>query len=108
MTAQLVAHIAELDTRDVHLREGYDSLYVYCRDALGLSEGESYNRIEVARAARRFPIILEMLVAGAVNLTAARLLAPLAAPTEAPSSELARGGSAARPRVVRGRAHRTH
>jgi hypothetical protein len=76
VTAQLVAHLAELDTRDVHLREGYDSLYVYCRDALGLSEGESYNRIEVARAARRFPIILEMLVAGAVNLTAARLLAP--------------------------------
>jgi len=65
-----------LDTREVHLREGYESLYVYCRDALGLSEGESYNRIEVARAARRFPVILEMLAAGAVNLTAARLLAP--------------------------------
>jgi len=75
-TAHLVAHIAELDTRDVHLRQGYESLYVYCRDALGLSEGEAYNRIEVARAARRFPIILEMLGAGAVNLTAARLLAP--------------------------------
>jgi hypothetical protein len=30
----------------------------------------------VARAARRFPIILEMLATGAVNLTAARLLAP--------------------------------
>jgi hypothetical protein len=75
-TAHLVAHLAELDTRDVHLREGYESLYVYCRDALGLSEGESYNRIEVARAARRFPVILEMLAAGAVNLTAARLLAP--------------------------------
>jgi len=25
VTAQLVAHIAELDTRDVHLREGYES-----------------------------------------------------------------------------------
>jgi hypothetical protein len=75
-TAHLVAHLAELDTRDVHLREGYESLYVYCRDALGLSEGERYNRIEVARAARRFPIILEMLAAGAVNLTAVRLLAP--------------------------------
>jgi len=48
-TAHLVAHLAELDTRDVHLRAGYESLYVYCRDALGLSEGESYNRIEVAR-----------------------------------------------------------
>ena len=75
-TAQLVAHLAELDTRDVYLREGYDSLYVYCRDALGLSEGETYNRIEVARAARRFPVILEMLAAGAVTLTAVRLLAP--------------------------------
>jgi len=75
-TAHLVAHLAEMDTRDVHLRAGYESLYAYCRDLLGLSEGESYNRIEVARAARRFPIILEMLAAGAVNLTAARLLAP--------------------------------
>jgi hypothetical protein len=75
-TAHLVAHLAEMDTRDVHLREGYESLYIYWRDALGLSEGESYNRIEVARAARRFPVILEMLAAGAVNLTAARLLAP--------------------------------
>src|ERR1700694_5018247 len=79
-TAQLVAHLAELDTRDVYLREGYGSLHVYCRDALGLSEGETYNRIEVARAARRFPIILEMLAAGTVTLTAVRLLAPRLTP----------------------------
>jgi hypothetical protein len=46
VTAELVAHLAELDTRDVHLREGYTSLFVYCRDALGLSDGEAYNRIE--------------------------------------------------------------
>jgi hypothetical protein len=26
-TAQLVAHLAELDTRDVYLREGYNSLF---------------------------------------------------------------------------------
>ena len=55
VTAEVIAHLAELDTRDVHLREGYTSLFVYCRDALGLSEWEAYNRIEVARAARRFP-----------------------------------------------------
>jgi len=64
-TAQLIAHLAEMDTRDLHLREGYESLYVYCRDALGLSEWEAYNRIEVARAARWYPVILEMLAAGA-------------------------------------------
>jgi hypothetical protein len=91
-TAHLVAHLAELDTRDVHLREGYRSLYVYCRDALGLSEGEAYNRIEVARAARRFPVILEMLAAGAVNLTAVRLLAPhLTAANHGEMLEAARG-----------------
>jgi len=54
-TAHLVAHLAELDTRDVHLREGYRSLYVYCRDGLGLSEGESYNRIEVPARPGGFP-----------------------------------------------------
>jgi len=46
-TAQIVAHLAELDARDVHLREGHTSLFVYCRDVLGLSEWEAYNRIEV-------------------------------------------------------------
>src|SRR5437867_99703 len=81
LTAQIVAHLAELDTRDVFLREGYGSLFVYCRDALGLSEWESYNRIEVARAARRFPVIFDLLAEGSVNLTAARLLAPHLTPS---------------------------
>ena len=75
-TARLVAHLAELDTRDLHLRAGYGSLFAYCRDALALSEHEAYNRIEVARAARRFPVILDLLVQGTVNLTTVRLLAP--------------------------------
>jgi hypothetical protein len=76
VTAQLVAHVAEMDTRDVHLRAGYGSLFVYCRDALGLSEAEAYSRIEAARAARRFPVVLDMLAEGALNLTTLRLLAP--------------------------------
>jgi hypothetical protein len=75
-TAQLVAHLAELDTRDLHLRGGYGSLFAYCRDALHLSEHEAYNRIEAARAARRFPLVLVLLASGAVNLTSVRLLAP--------------------------------
>ena len=75
-TALLVAHLAELDTRDVHLRAGFSSLFAYCRAELALSEHEALNRIEVARAARRFPVILEMLEGGALHLTAVRLLAP--------------------------------
>jgi hypothetical protein len=75
-TSLLVAYLSELDTRDVHLRAGYSSLFVYCRDALALSEHEAYNRIAVARAARRFPVILELLAAGSVNLATVRLLGP--------------------------------
>jgi hypothetical protein len=75
-TALLVAHLAELATRDLHLRAGYGSLFVYCRDALALSEHDAYNRIEAARAARRFPRILDMLAEGAINLTTVRLLSP--------------------------------
>ena len=59
-----------------HLREGYPSLYMYCRDVLRLSEWEAYNRIEVARTVRRFPAILGMLAGGSLHLTAVRRLAP--------------------------------
>jgi hypothetical protein len=71
----LVAHLAELDTRDMHLRAGHGSLFGYCRDVLALSEQEAYNRIAVARAVRRFPVILELLEGGALNVTTVRLLA---------------------------------
>jgi hypothetical protein len=74
-TVLLVAHLAELDTRDVHFRAGHGSLFAYCRDVLGLAEQEAYNRITVARAARRFPVILELLEGGTINLTTVRLLA---------------------------------
>jgi hypothetical protein len=91
-TALLVAHLAELDTRDWFLRAGYSSLFTYCRDTLALSEHESYNRIEAARAARRFPVVLELLAAGAVNLTTVRLLAPhLTAENHVGVLEAARG-----------------
>ena len=73
-TVLLVAHLAELDTRDAHLRAGHGSLFAYCRGVLALSEQEAYNRIAVARVARRFPLVLDLLERGAVNLTTVRLL----------------------------------
>jgi hypothetical protein len=72
----LVAQLAELDTRDAHLRAGHGSLFAFCRDALALSEQDAYGRIAAARAVRRYPVILERLESGALNLTTVRLLAP--------------------------------
>jgi len=71
---ELIAHLTEVDTRGLHLKSGYGSLYAYCRGALSLSEFEAYSRIEAARAALRFPGILERLADGALNLTTMTLL----------------------------------
>jgi len=75
-TVELVAHLAELDTRKLHLAQGFGSLFSYCTEALRLAEHAAYNRIEAARASRKFPAILDRLAAGSLNLSTVRLLAP--------------------------------
>lgn len=75
-TAVLVAHLAVLDERGLYLGEGFASLFTYCTEVVHLSEHSAYNRIEAARTARKFPVILEMLADGSVTLTAVRFLAP--------------------------------
>jgi hypothetical protein len=75
-TAALVRSLMELDVRRLFLSEGYSSLFTYCTQGLHLAEGAAYNRIEAARAARRFPAIIAALEDGSVTLTTVRLLAP--------------------------------
>ena len=75
-TADLVGALAEFDARRLHLPLGYPSLFAYCIQHLRMSEDATFNRIEAARASRRFPAILVKLKNGELTLTAARLLAP--------------------------------
>jgi hypothetical protein len=75
-TAQLIALLSELDARRLYLGEGCSSLFTYCTQVLHLSEHAAYGRIEAARAARRFPLILELLANGSITLTTVTLLAP--------------------------------
>lgn len=74
-TAALVAHLAEFDARRLYLAAGFSSLFKYCCEVLRLSEAEAYNRIEAARVARRFPLILDSLADGSLNITTVRILA---------------------------------
>jgi hypothetical protein len=52
-TSQLLALLAEVDTRRLYLGLGYASLFVYCTQALHLSEAAAYSRITAARSTRR-------------------------------------------------------
>lgn len=74
-TTVLIAHLAEIDKRRLYLPEGYSSLFAYCTQALHLSEHAAYNRIEAARLFQKFPLILDLIEDGSMNLTTARLLA---------------------------------
>jgi hypothetical protein len=74
--ADLIRSLMELDSRRLYLGESCASLYTFCTQVLGLCESAAYNRIEVARAARRVPAILAALEDGSLTLTNARLLSP--------------------------------
>src|SRR3990170_5593491 len=93
-TAALIAHLAELDARRLHLAEGCSSLFTYCVQVLQFSEHAAYGRIEAARAARRFPVVLERFAEDSVNLTTIGLLAAhLTAENHRDLLEAARGKS---------------
>jgi hypothetical protein len=76
-SVELVAHLAELDTRaSLYAAHGYGSVFTYCREALKLSEDAACNRISAARSCRRYPVILDALASGALSLTSVRMLSP--------------------------------
>src|SRR5258706_5787271 len=72
--ARLIAHLAALEERRLHLEAGSSSLFDYCLHRLGLSESEAFHRITAARLARRFPAIFGLIEQRAVHLTAVCLL----------------------------------
>lgn len=79
-SAQLVAHLAEFDARRLYAPAGFSSMFKYCCQVLRMSEDSAYNRIETARAAHRFPMLLSALADGTLNVTTVRLLAPRLTP----------------------------
>ena len=74
LVALVVAHLGEVDERRLHLIRGYGTLFAYCTGRLGMSEDEAWRRIDVARLARRFPILFEGLATGTLSLSVAALL----------------------------------
>ena len=76
LEAELVAHLGEVDARRLYLEQACSSMFHYCVQVLHFAEAVAYKRIAVARAARRFPLVLEALEKGDLHLTGASLIAP--------------------------------
>jgi hypothetical protein len=75
-TAQLLAHIAEIDARHLYLRLGFESMQAYCVRQLHLSTDAAAKRLQVARLARELPVLFAAIADGRLHLKSARLLAP--------------------------------
>ena len=76
LTADLLAHLAEVEVRGIYRERACSSLYTYCVYELRFSEDEAQRRSQAARTARRFPMLFDMLAEGAIHMTGLLLLAP--------------------------------
>jgi 5-methylcytosine-specific restriction endonuclease McrA len=82
-TAELLAHLAEVDARRLYLPAGYTSMYQYCVGELRFSEDAAAKRIRALRVVREHPETCELLADGRLHLSGVVLLAPHLTPENA-------------------------
>jgi hypothetical protein len=74
--AVLLAHLAEVEARKLYRPAAYSTMHEYCVGALHLSDDSAYKRLRAARAARRFPQLLDAIADGRLHVSGVVVLAP--------------------------------
>jgi len=69
-TAEVVLYLNQIDQRKLYREAGYSSLFTYCREKLGYSEGAACRRITAARALNSSPELYDLLREGKMSLCA--------------------------------------
>src|SRR5690349_1791865 len=82
-TAELLAHIGEVDARCLWAPAGHPSMQAYCVEELHLSEDSARRRIHAANVARRVPAVLPALADGRLHVSAVILLGSCLSPGNA-------------------------
>ena len=75
LSAYGLAHLGEIQRRDLFKEVGYPSMFYYCVGELGYSEPNASRRIRAAEAARRFPDVLTMIKDGSLTVCALAMIA---------------------------------
>ena len=76
LTARLLLYLGEVDARKLYREQACASMFAYCVEELHMSESEAYLRIQAARLGRQYPLLVQLLAQGKLNLTAIKLLGP--------------------------------
>jgi hypothetical protein len=74
-TVALIVHLAEFELRRLYEGAGFRTVFQYCMEVLHLTEDATFNRVETARVARRFPVVIDRLTSGALSPTTVRMMA---------------------------------
>src|SRR6187399_2444053 len=82
-SAQVIAHLMEIERRRLYLGEACSSLFAYCRERLGYSEDAALKRMRVARLALVVPAALDELRSGRIHLTGLFVLSRYVTPENA-------------------------
>lgn len=72
--ARVVAHLVEIERRNLHAKAAYSSLFDFCRRGLGMSDGVAWRRVNAANLVKRFPVILDRLQKGEMHMSGLELL----------------------------------
>src|SRR6187431_3153854 len=82
-SAEVIAHLMEIERRRLYLGEACSSLFAYCRERLGYSEDAALKRMRVARLALVVPAALDELRSGRIHLTGLFVLSRYVTPENA-------------------------
>ena len=82
-TAQGLAHLAEIDARQLYLPAAYDTMRSFCIHELRFTADEAEKHVTAARVAQRYPVIFTMIAAGRLHITGVLILAPKLTPENA-------------------------
>ncbi|HUQ07189.1 MAG TPA: hypothetical protein VM261_32080, partial [Kofleriaceae bacterium] len=74
--AALLAHLGEVDARQLFRPAAYSTMHEYCVTALNMSEDSAYKRVRAARAAREFPQLFDAVADGRLHVSGVAVLAP--------------------------------
>ena len=75
--AELISILQDIEKHQDYLHYGTASLFKYCLNVLNLSDGTSYNLINVARKAIEVPALKQAIDAGELTVSKARKIVPV-------------------------------
>jgi hypothetical protein len=69
LLARLILVLHEMEDRRLHLHGAFPSMFEFCRRRLGMSDAGAHRRTVAAKLVRRFPVLLEKIERGEINLS---------------------------------------